>query len=47
MLEVLMDWAAQPKTAWAVLIGAGLLFSVQAFRVSPTVFWADLIEDDE
>lgn len=47
MLEVLMEWAAQPKTAWSVLIGAGLVFAVQAFRVSPAVFWEDLIEEDE
>ena len=47
MLEVMMEWAAQPKTAWAVLFGAGLLFAVQAFRVSPTVFWADLIEEED
>jgi len=47
MLDVMIEWAAQPSTAWGVLVGAGIVFAIQAFRISPSVFWNDLIEEDE
>ncbi len=47
MIEVMVEWAGRPSTAWWVLAGAALVIVVQAARVSKTVLWGDLLEDDE
>ena len=47
MLENMIDWAGQPNTAWWVLGAAALIIVVQATRVSRTVLWGDLVEDDD
>ena len=47
MIETMVEWAGQASTAWWVLAGAAVFIAVQAARVSGSVMWGDLLEDDE
>lgn len=47
MIEAMVEWAGQAQTAWWVLAGAAVIIVIGAFRASETVFWGDLLEDDD
>ena len=47
MIEMMVEWAGRPSTAWWVLASAAAVIVVQATRASKTALWGDLIEDDE
>ncbi len=47
MIEVMIEWAGQTRTAWWVLAGAAAIILVVATRESETLFWGDLLDDDE
>ena len=46
MVEMVMDVAANPATAWWVLAGAALIVVIEAARSSRTVLWGDIGEDE-
>ncbi|MEM6534775.1 MAG: hypothetical protein AAF613_03955 [Pseudomonadota bacterium] len=47
MLEYMVEWAGQARTAWWVLAGASIIIVVEAVRVSKKALWWDMLEDDE
>ena len=47
MMETMMNWAAQPATAWMVLAGAALVIAVEAVRASKAALWWEMLEEDE
>mgnify|MGYP000161828620 CR=1 FL=1 len=46
MVEMVMDVAANPATAWWVLAGAALIVVIEAARSSRKVLWGDIGEDE-
>jgi len=46
MVEMVMDVAANPATAWWVLAGAALIVVIEAARSCRKVLWGDIGEDE-
>lgn len=46
MVEMVMDVAADPATAWWVLAGAALIVMIEAARSSRKVLWGDIGEEE-
>ena len=47
MIETMIEWAGQSSTAWWVIAGAVMVILFEAIRTSKSVFWADMLEEDE
>ena len=47
MVEMVMDAAANPATAWCILAGAALIVMIEAVSSNRPVFWGDMGEDFE
>jgi len=45
MTDLMMNIALHPTTPWWVLIGAGLIVTVEAFRSGPAPLWGDMFDD--
>jgi len=46
MVEMVMNVASNPATAWWVLAGAALIVTVEAAHSSRKVLWGDIGEED-
>jgi hypothetical protein len=47
MVNALIDWAAQPSTAWTVLGIAALVIFFKALQDCGDLLWSDMIEEDD
>lgn len=46
MVEMVMNVAANPATAWWVLAGAALIVVIEAAQSSRKILWGDIGEDE-
>ncbi|WP_169711774.1 hypothetical protein [Henriciella litoralis] len=47
MVELVMDAAANPATAWCILAGAALIVMIEAVSSNCPALWGDMGEDFE
>ena len=47
MVEMVMNVASNPATAWWVLAGAALIIVIEAAHSSRQVLWGDIGEDED
>ena len=45
MVELVMNIANNPATPWWVLIGVGLIVTIESMRSSSTPLWGDMFDD--
>ena len=45
MSEIVMNIANNPATPWWVLIGVGLIVTVETLRSGSTPLWGDMFDD--
>ncbi|MEL7128347.1 MAG: hypothetical protein AAGK23_02275 [Pseudomonadota bacterium] len=45
MLQMMIETAQNPITPWVVLAGVGIVFLIEAWRVSHTALMGDLFAD--